>query len=483
MNILLVEDDVQTIQILSDFLHRIGHDVTCAKNGAEALELYNTKAFPMILSDIKMPGMSGLDLLKALKAEKASEFTDIVLFTGYGSLETAIEALRFGAYDYLLKPIKPEELALLTDRVSEHQALKRENHLLTEKFSEQVERETVYVKQEVIRLREIIATTTNCGELGIFSASMRDAVEKANLYHQNRSMPVIIEGETGTGKELIAKLIHHGENKSARPFIDVNCAALTSSLFESELFGYEAGAFTGSLSKGQKGKLDLANGGTIFLDEVGEIPIELQGKLLRFLQERSFYRVGGLKKVEVDVRIICATNIDLVSAIDRGKFRRDLFYRLNTLQIKLPPLRNRPESIVPLAQHFLNRFSREKKKEFMSVGDDAAKALLTYDWPGNVRELKNVVERAVTLYNDTTLRCSHLELPILDNKNKVPIIDIPWNLPNTPLSIDHLMDEIIQQAYKMHEYHIGKTADYLGMTRRMLAYRIKQIEGRDKGAL
>jgi two-component system, NtrC family, response regulator AtoC len=259
------------------------------------------------------------------------------LFTGHGDMATAIEALRSGAYDYLLKPINVAELAVITDRIAEHQSLLRENRVLNTRFTDEVQAATEEARQEVSRLRQLVSHYIGIDNVGVFSETMRQIVQQAQKYHEDRLIPVLIEGETGTGKEIIARMIHFGGAAREAPFVDVNCAALTASLFESELFGYEAGAFTGGLVKGQKGKLDVAQGGTLLLDEVGEIPLELQGKLLRVMQEKEFYRVGGLKKVKTDVRIICATNANLEKCVEEGTFRKDLFYRLKVGHIVIPP--------------------------------------------------------------------------------------------------------------------------------------------------
>ncbi|HWR31589.1 MAG TPA: sigma-54 dependent transcriptional regulator, partial [Negativicutes bacterium] len=400
-------------------------------------------------------------------------------------METAIQALRAGAYDYLLKPINVEELAMITDRIAEHQSLLRENKVLTERFSDEVQAATEETRRELSRLKRVLVQAIGLDNIGVFSKEMQSIVELAKKHHENRSIPVLIEGETGAGKEIIARIIHYGDmdddmHKQA-PFIDVNCAAITANLFESELFGYDPGAFTGSLTKGQKGKLDLAQGGTLFLDEVGEIPFELQGKLLRMIQEKEFYRVGGLKKIKADVRIICATNANLEQAVERGTFRKDLFFRLKVGYFVIPPLRERREDIIPLTQMFLRQFSGLKPNRFRSITDNAAKILLVYDWPGNVRELRNTMEWVSFMYDDSELKSIHLAK--LKSKNQ-PQPSLPDNgqaaaaerltLPAGGSHLEEYTDWVIQQA--LDACHGNKTAAAmrLGISRRSLYSRLER---------
>ena len=312
-----------------------------------------------------------------------SRRSDFVLFTGYGNMKTAIEALRAGAYDYLLKPIDAQELDLVVQKIEEHQVLLRDNDRLTSAFEAEVEGATQETKKEINLIRRSYNDSV-IGQVGAFSRKMRGILEVARKYHTERSIPVLIEGETGTGKEIIARVIHYRDDGhgTATPFIDVNCAALAPSLIESELFGYEPGAFTGSLAKGQWGKIDAAAGGTLFLDEIGELLPELQAKLLRVIQEKEYYRVGGIKKIKTDVRIICATNIDLETKVKEGAFRRDLYYRLKVGHIILPPIRERSEEIVPLAKMFLRDFARRRGKKFKDITPAACSALAKYLWPG-----------------------------------------------------------------------------------------------------
>lgn len=484
MHILLVDDDKDSRASVKEFLLDIGHQITEAEDGQEAFALFQKSDYPMVLTDIKMPRMSGMELLRSLKSLPQSKYTDVVLFTGYGDMESAIEALRTGAYDYLLKPVNVNELAKVAERIAEHQALLRENTVLNERFAERVENATQETKKEIIRLKKVVSQYLNLNNIGVFSDKMRLLYQEAQQYHYDRSIPILIQGETGCGKEVIAKTIHFGNVNEVLPFIDINCAALTPSLFESELFGYEAGAFTGGQAKGSQGKLDLAEGGTLFLDEVGELPLELQGKLLRVIQEKEYYRVGGLKKIKADVRFICATNVDLEQKVAMGSFRKDLFYRLKVGHLFIPPLRERKEEIIPLATMFLQEFAQQKGKRFHTINDMAAKIILEYDWPGNVRELKNAMEWAVFMYDDTELKPAHLKKvpretktePFPEENEKIILNPVEFQLPAKGFPLEEFNDRVILEALRMHKGNKTATALYLGISRRSLYSRLQNIK-------
>lgn len=482
MNILLVDDDNASRPSLADFMRELGHQVMESDNGQQALELYKQYYFHMVLSDIHMPKLSGLDLLRQLTSQPGGCMADIVLFTGYGDVSSAVDALRAGAYDYILKPVDVDELASIIDRIAEHQALRQENKVLSERFAEQLSDATKETQQELVRMKQLFAKVLGVGNVAAHSPQMKKVLQLAQRYSMDRAMPVLIEGETGTGKEVVARLIHFGSMEEYRPFVDINCAALTANLFESELFGYESGAYTGASSKGQKGKFDVATGGTLFLDEVGEIPFELQGKLLRVIQEKEFYRVGGLKKVATDVRIICATNVDLDKKVQQGLFRKDLYYRINVGNIKLQPLRDRIEDILPLAIMFLEDFSREKKKQFVGIHPSAATALRHYSWPGNVRELRNLIDWVTFMYNDSQLTLQHFEDTILNQT--LPISEIPASevqadsikgfvLPPNGINLGELNAELVKQAMERCSQNKTAAAKLLGISRRALYSRLK----------
>lgn len=482
MNILLVEDDRDSRAGVADFLREMGHSVTECCDGDEALAVFARDDYPMVLSDLKMPKMSGIELLRRIKAQGGDKAADIVLFTGHGDMATAIEALRAGAYDYLLKPISVTELAAITERIAEHQSLLRENIVLTRRFSDEVRAATEETRQELSRLKIMASRAAGLDNVAFFAPEMRRIASQAEKYHQDRSMPVLIEGETGTGKEIVARIIHYGEFKDPTPLIDVNCAALNGNLFESELFGYEPGAFTGGLAKGQKGKLDLAQGGTLLLDEVGEIPLDLQGKLLRVIQEKEFYRVGGLRKVAADVRIICATNADLWRKVEQGAFRKDLFYRLKVGHIIIPPLRKRREEILPLAEMFLHEFALQKGRRFDKIDPAAAELLHSYDWPGNVRELRNTIEWIVFMNDDTAVRAVHLGglgkgHPVIGRTGigaEAAIDPFEFALPAAGFSLEDYVDRIVRKAMELCRGNKTAAARYLGISRRSLYCRLER---------
>lgn len=487
MNILLVDDEQNSRAAVSKFLSKLGHKVKECGSGEEAITQYHLDDYPLVLSDIKMPGISGIELLKKIKATEASWKTDVVLFTGHGNMESAIAALRAGAYDYLLKPVSADELATVADRISEHQALLRENKILKDKFIDQVEEATKEVKKEVHRLQKIVVANAGLDQTVFHSNVMQKILILAMKYHHDRTIPILIEGETGTGKEIIARMIHYGDPSNpdtSRPFVDINCAALPNTLFESELFGYEAGSFTGGLAKGQKGKIDSAFGGTLFLDEVSEIPLELQGTLLRVIQEKEYYRIGGLRKTKTDVRVVCATNIELAENVKLSKFRKDLFYRLKVGHIVVPPLRERKGDIIPLVIQFLQSFSRSKNKIFENIGKDAQSLLLDYSWPGNVRELKNVIEWSVFMFNDKTLKREHLS--ILEQKKteaETGLIkyDVMANSMNIPLSkegtsMDKIKRVVIEEVLAKHNGNKSAAARYLKISRRGLVLQLLRGE-------
>lgn len=360
-----------------------------------------------------------------------------------------------------------------------------ENKVLVERFSDEVQAATEDARREVARLKQALEPTTGLERLVFSSPQMKAIVLQAQKYHDNRAIPVLIEGETGTGKEIIARMIHYGysagEQGIASPFIDVNCAAITASLFESELFGYESGAFTGSLTKGQKGKFDIAQGGTLLLDEVGEIPLELQGKLLRVIQEKEFYRVGGLKKIKTDVRIVCATNADLEQRVEQGAFRRDLYFRIKVGNFLIPPLRERREDIIPLAELFLRQFADKRPDRFRKIGNEAAEMLLAYNWPGNVRELRNTMEWVSFMYDDVELKASHLAkfrkdlsvLPVSADKCQ-SVFPESFSLPDSGFNLEEYINWIIEQAITACHGNKTTAAMRLGISRRSLYSRLKK---------
>ena len=461
LRILLADDDVDSRGTVAEFLRESGHTVTEAGNGSDALEIYRTGQFEMVMSDLRMPRCSGIGLLKELRKLDRKPAPDVVLFTGQGDMESAIEALRLGAYDFVLKPLNVEELAALVGRIAEHQALLSEN------------------KQLRRNLQKIARKSAGLDEAGFFSDAMQALARQAVRYHGDRSIPLLIQGETGTGKEVMARLIHFGEEGTEAPFVALNCAAISPGLFESELFGYEGGSFTGSRSQGQRGKLDLAAGGTLLLDEIGELPAELQAKLLRVLESREFFRVGGLTSVRTDIRLIGATNQDLAEKVNQGLFRRDLYFRLKGGVLDIPPLRKRPEDIVSLARQFLERLSKAKAKRFCRLAADTEKHLLAYPWPGNVRELRNAIEWSVFMHDDFELKPRHLPEGLAEPATS-PSIDATRLLPADAFPLDEHIYRIVAQALQRHDGNKKKTAEYLQISRRSLYTYLEHIAAVDK---
>jgi DNA-binding NtrC family response regulator len=368
-SILVVDDDADIRDILSETLNSLGSRVVTAANGQECLDKVEKEAPELMLLDIEMPVKNGLEVLKELR-QKGRDTTAIMI-TAYGTIERAVQAMKEGAFDFITKPFDLDHIAMVVQKALERERLKRGLEHFTEEAGE--------------RYRLV----------GGESPKLREAIETAKKAASSRST-VLLLGESGAGKEVFARAIHNWSERKREPFIAINCVGLSRDLLESELFGHEKGSFTGAHQL-KKGKMELAHGGTVFLDEVGDISAELQTKLLRFLQEREFERVGGTQPIHVDVRVIAATNRDLSSAIKEGRFREDLYYRLNVIAISLPPLRERREDIPGLAKYFLRRSAAETKKNFTRIEADAEAKLVAHEWPGNVRELANVIERAVVL--------------------------------------------------------------------------------------
>lgn len=360
----------------------------------------------------------------------------------------------------------------ISDKVHELQ----ENHKIElevqEKLNEKIRREKYATEQKLAEFKKAYSNVTGIGQVGIFSSKMKEIVKLAEFFHHDRNVPVLIEGATGTGKEIIARIVHYGKEESQSPFIILNCSAISESLFESELFGYEEGAFTGARKTGMIGKMELAQGGTLFLDEIGELPISLQPKLLRALQQREITRIGGSIPVKLDVRIICATNRNLAQAIEHGNFREDLYYRLNTGKILIPPLTERKEEIAPLAQVFLMEFAKEKKKSFRYIENEAIKLMEMYDWPGNVRELRNVIERATLLYDDYELKTEYIDFL---NSTRTPeqlSRKIVIDFPEEGMDFSEIERRVFKKGLEICEGNKAKLAKLLNISAKTI-YRRK----------
>ncbi|MDR2076716.1 MAG: sigma-54 dependent transcriptional regulator [Desulfovibrio sp.] len=487
MRILVVDDDGNSLQSLCMVLRDLGHDPVGLQDPLLAVEEARKDFYPLVITDIRMPGMDGLSLLAFLKEEPELRRSDVVLITGHGDMVTAVEALRKGAYDYLSKPINARELAAVVDRSAEHQALLIENHALRNNLEREVSRATAGLREDLAQARHRLREVEGIGLIIAESPAMRDILGEALILHTDPSVPVLIEGETGTGKEIVARFIHYGEGTTDLPFLAINCAAIPHELFESELFGHEAGAFTGSRASGAPGKLEQAGRGTLFLDEVAEMPLALQPKLLRVLQDRAFFRVGGVKKRGFAARIVCAGNRDMGEMVENGSFRRDLYHRLRVGYIRIPPLRERPEDIRPLAEHFLRREAEKKRKKFTGIEPAALDALLRHSWPGNIREMENTIERAVLMHEGTLLRLDQLQFQgkeaaraaeaAPESGERPPSRPCGFPLPEDHLDLDAHIDDLIQAAVARFEGNKSKAAQYLGISRFTL---LRRLQGRDK---
>lgn len=483
MRILLVDDDESSRELLADYLEdQLGHEVTQCDNGQKGLKAYEKNPFPMVITDIQMPGMDGLQLLKRLKATEQGRRSDVVLITGYGDMNSAVQALRGDAYDYLVKPVNLQELDAVVGKIAEHQSLLSENEELTRHFQQKVDEATRMTRSRLESLQKAYAEVVGVGDVGVFSDRMHEVFQLAERFHHDRSVPVLIQGATGTGKDVAARLVHfgRGDELEASPFISINCAAIAANLFESELFGYEGGAFSGAKREGQAGKLEMAEGGSVFLDEIGELPLEIQPKLLHVLEHREFYRVGGVKKIRLDARIICATNRNLLQEVRDGNFRQDLFYRLNVAKIQIPPLRERTEEIKPLAMMFLDQIAGQKKSRFQSINSEAAGLLENHPWPGNVRELQNAIERVVLLYDDTEIGPQHLDFLAAESiyapesQQPSPASDaLSIDFPEKELDLRGVEMRVIRKAMEMFDNNKSRVASYLGISRNTLINKLK----------
>ncbi|WP_163323118.1 sigma-54-dependent transcriptional regulator [Draconibacterium mangrovi] len=486
MKVLVVEDDQLSREAIVEFLvEDLKLDVTDAEDGTAALEILQKDKFELIISDIKMPGISGLELLKRVKQDYPG--IAVILMTGFSEITHSIEALRLGAADYLLKPVNIDELAMTVSKIQERYQLINENKDLKESV-QKMGKEVNASTQRIRALQNTIRDIQESGKMAVFSKHMKQVVDLSLKFHKSRDIPVLIQGETGTGKEMVARLIHFGEGlESPGPFIPVNCAAISEQLFESELFGYEPGAFTGARAGGYIGKMEQAQGGTLFLDEIGELPLEMQAKLLRVLQQRELYRVGGSQLIKLDVRFVFATNRKLKALIDQNKFRSDLFYRIETGNILLKPLREKTEEILPLAQYFLEMYSQRRNRAFKFISKPAASILEKHEWPGNVRELQNAIERVVLLFDDEQLQPWHLAHLFVENTASVPekVEGIPLRpgevvLPEEGFSIEELEVEIVAKAIKRFDGAKTAVAEYLGISRSALRSRLRKLEDRRK---
>ena len=443
IRLLIAEDEKNLSAVLQRELQHLGYEVAVASDAKAALTLLEERDFDVALFDILMPGMSGIDLLRSVQ-EQTSFPPEVIMMTGQASVETAITAMKLGAYDYLTKPCRISELDALIAKAYEKHSLSQENVVLHSRLS----------------LRE------QFGGIITESQKMNSVLDMIKKVAPSDSS-ILVAGESGTGKELVANAIHHLSARKSGPFIDVNCAAIQDTLMESELFGHEEGAFTSARNR-KLGLMELAHRGTLFMDELGELSPTLQSKLLRAIETKTFFRVGGTKKVQVDVRVVAASNRNLMEMVEDGKFRRDLYHRINTICIELPPLRERGDDISLLAHHFLATQSAKSKKVF---SEDAINLMQHYYWPGNVRELKNVIERAVLLCNGGTVRPNDLPLEI---RRPIPVhSDASPSSEDGELTLDEMEREQIITALDKVRWHRGKAAKLLGISPKTLYRKIQ----------
>jgi two-component system response regulator AtoC len=434
--ILVVDDESIVRESLHDWLDSVGYKVITAESGEEALKIIKQKKIKIMLADLIMPGINGIELMK--KAKEIVPAISTVIITAHGTIQTAITAIREGAYDYVEKPFCPEKVELLIKNLVEHHDLIEENISLRRKVEEKYHFEGIIAKSpKMLKIFELIKTIAPT------------------------TATVLIIGETGTGKEVIARAIHHQSQRRNKPFIATSCAALPESLLESELFGHEKGSFTGAVER-KKGKFEAGDRGTLFLDEIGEINANTQVHLLRALEEKKITRVGGNEEIEVDARVISATNRDLRSMVKQGKFREDLYYRLNVVKIDLPLLKDRREDILPLAEHFLKKYTEENNKSIKKFSPEVVKFMLNYSWPGNVRELENMIERGV----------------ILSKANSITLDELPQDIirpsPVEGKTIEAVERNHIINVLEETKGNITKAADILGVRRMTLYNKLKK---------
>lgn len=456
---LLVVDDENNLRlVVQKELSRLGHDVETESDGENAWKALEEKSFDVLLCDINMPRLDGLSLLRRLR-EKSSNPPEVIMLTGHATVETAIEAMKLGAYDYLTKPYRITELAALVAQASEKQQLKVDNQ----------------------RLRAQLERSSSLPEIIAESPQMKEVLRLAQRVARSETS-VLITGESGTGKEIIAQLLHKLSSRANDSFIDLNCAALQESLLESEIFGHESGAFSGARTR-KLGLFEIADNGTLFLDEIMEMPLALQSKLLRALETKTFFRVGGVRKVEVNVRLIAATNRRPEEAVASGAFRHDLLYRINSFEINIPPLRERPEDIIPLARHILQKLSGTNAPE---LSQQAIDALTAYHWTGNVRQLRNCLERAVLLADNGKIMTKDLP-PEVVYRMKEPSVSLNYNLPNEPVAVHSFRNtpptalkdvekQQIIQALEKTGWHRGRTAELLGISPSTLYRRLREYD-------
>ena len=449
--ILLVEDEEYIRESLKEILEMNGYKVTTAHNGESGIEAASKASFDILITDLKLPGTDGIGVIRSIKS--TSPDTTCIVLTGYASVETAVEAMRVGAFTYLKKPLNKDELLIILEKAKEFHSLKEENSKLKDEIKKNY-------------------TTAILGTSAVIQ-DIRDLIDKI----ADTDSTVLILGESGTGKELVARALHYGSTRSKKPFVPINCGAIPEDLLESELFGYEKGAFTGAIAT-KIGRFEAADQGTVFLDEIGDMSPGLQVKILRVLQEKEFERVGCRSTIKVDVRVVAATNLDLEKAVEEKKFRNDLYYRLNVIPIHLPPLRDRKEDIPVLVEHFIEKMAKRKKKSIKGVNAEALRAFEAFDWPGNIRELENLMERLIVLKEEGSL-ITPRDLPEKIRQSKNPVIAssqvaLPAEGVDFNEAVDNYERELIVSALQRVNGVKKKAAEYLNLNRTTLIEKMKR---------
>jgi len=451
--ILVVDDEKSMCDFLEIMLNKEGYEVTSTTSGEKALELLDNDLYNMVLTDVKMPGVDGFEVLR--KTKEVSPDTVVIMITAYGSPEGAVTAIKEGAYDYITKPFRVEEVKLTIKKSLERSTLIQEN----------------------IRLRQAVEDRYKFWNLIGKSPKMQRVYELVEKVSQTKAN-VLITGESGTGKELVAKAVHFNSARKDRSFVTLNCGAIPENLLESELFGHMKGSFTGAIAN-KRGLLEMAEGGTLFMDEIGELPLPLQVKLLRVIQEREFKRVGGIEDIKVDVRIISASNQDLQQKVAHSSFREDLFYRLNVIQIKIPPLRERKEDIPLLVNHFVRKYSADTGKEIGGISPEALELLLGYNFAGNVRELENIIERSITLETTPMIADRHIRSYLNErmiSKGIPPTLEIPEEGMDLNKVVEDLEKAFILKALEQTDGVKKKAAEILGMNFRAMRYKLAKYD-------
>jgi DNA-binding NtrC family response regulator len=447
--LLIVEDEAKMRRLLELNLAEDGYTVHTAADAEAGLNTLRQEKIDLVVTDLKLPGMNGLEFLQAVKRTNAT--IPVVVMTAYGTVETAVEAMKAGASDYVLKPFSLEEMKLILRKELDVRRLREENRSLREALGERYQFRNIVARSP--KMQEVLAT-----------------VERV----ASTQSTVLLGGESGVGKDLIARAIHEHSRRASGPFIKINCTAIPENLLESELFGYEKGAFTGA-NTAKPGKFELADKGTIFLDEIGDVPGSIQVKLLHVLQDREFERLGGTKTLKVDVRVVAATNQDLRAALEQGTFREDLYYRLNVVPISIPPLRERKEEIPYLADHFIARFARESGKPLSDITPAALRLLMDFHWPGNVRELENIIERAVALSAGTVIDVADIRLDVSAARPAPVVAGGSLPFPPEGMTLEEFEDEIIRESLRRADGNKSQAARLLGLSRNALRYRLSKL--------